>query len=121
MVSNLLFSRVPMVYNPPVPEGPMDAAGGVGGVTPLALLARHAEASGQVVAAAAVVVVVVAVVVAALLLVRQRAAAVVGRRRYEQVTAGTDHTAAGKGGGVLGRRVALYENGLAGSVAEAPF
>jgi hypothetical protein len=109
------------MYNLPIPEGPMDAAGGVGGVTALALLARHAEAPGEMVVAAAVVVVVMTVVVAALLLVRQRAAAVVGRRRYEQVTTGTDHTAAGKGGGVLGRRVALYENGLAGSVAEAPF
>jgi hypothetical protein len=95
-------------------------------VTALALVPWHAEAPGQVVAAAAVVaaVVVIAVVVAVVGMVGrvgQRAAAVVGRRRDEEIAPGPHHGAAQKSRGVFRRRVALYQNRLAGAVAQAAF
>ena len=102
----------------------MDAARGVGRVPTLALMAWHAEAPGQVVAAAAVVmiaVVVVAAVVGMVGRVGERAAAVVGRRRDEEIAPGPHHGAAQKSRGVFRRRVALYQNRLAGAVAQAAF
>ena len=106
------------------PECAMNAARGVGRVTALALMAGHAEAPRHVVAAAAVVVAVAVVVMAVVGMVGrvgQRAAAVVGRRRDEEIAPGPHHGAAQKSRGVFRRRVALYQNRLAGAVAQAAF